>query len=312
MDFRFSDEQQALIDAAGSFLEQQNTVERLRSLAAGDKTPDLWPEIAQMGLIGLLAPEEVGGLGQGLAVMAAIAEKAGYVALSEPFVEIAGLVVPLLIQLDEKERLEKILAGELKIGLITPQLAYLNDAEKCSEFLMTRQQGAEILASSAVQFTKIRSIDPLRQLSKPSLSGENNDLINRYGAILNAAQLLGLAQHMLDMSVEYAQQREQFGQAIGSFQAIKHHLANLHTQIAFSRPILYRAALRDGSDTHIAKCSSIDTAYLVAETAIQVHGGIGYTYEADLHLFMKRAWALAGEWGDRDHHMRALEHLLLP
>ena len=116
---------------------------------------------------------------------------------------------------------------------------------------------------------------------------------------------------MLDMSVDYARDRHQFGKPIGSFQAVKHQLANVHTQIEFTRPIIHLAAIKGGAAVHNAKVAAIDTAMLAAETAIQVHGGMGYTYEVDLHLFMKRAWALCGEWGDRNYHLKKLEDYVL-
>jgi len=116
---------------------------------------------------------------------------------------------------------------------------------------------------------------------------------------------------MVDMSVDYAKDRQQFGKPIGSFQAIKHHLATVHTQIEFTRPMVQLAAIQGGRAVHTAKIAAIDTAMLAAETAIQVHGGMGYTFEVDLHLFMKRAWALCGEWGDRNYHMKKLEDMIL-
>jgi len=85
----------------------------------------------------------------------------------------------------------------------------------------------------------------------------------------------------------------------------------VHTQIEFTRPIIHLAAIKGGAAVHNAKISAIDTAMLAAETAIQVHGGMGYTYEVELHFFMKRAWALCGEWGDRNYHMKQLEDLIL-
>ena len=156
------------------------------------------------------------------------------------------------------------------------------------------------------------SIDPLRNLVKGKGGNDKNiDSVNFYGAVLTAAQLIGLSKRMLDMSVDYAKDRHQFGKPIGSFQAVKHQLANVHTQIEFTRPIIHLAAIKGGMAVHNAKVAAIDTAMLAAETAIQVHGGMGYTFEVDLHLFMKRAWALCGEWGDRNYHMKKLEDYIL-
>src|SRR5262249_37977432 len=123
------------------------------------------------------------------------------------------------------------------------------------------------------------------------------------GALGTAALLVGLARRMLDITVEYARQRHQFGVPIGSFQAVKHHLADVRGAIEFARPLVYRAAwsVSEGepdAPIHVsmAKALSSDAAALSATHALRCHGAIGYSFEYDLHLFMKRAWALAATW----------------
>jgi alkylation response protein AidB-like acyl-CoA dehydrogenase len=129
------------------------------------------------------------------------------------------------------------------------------------------------------------------------------------GALGAAAELLGLARRMIDMTVEYAKVRKQFGAAIGSFQAVKHHLSSALVKLELARPIVYRAAHSvDQGDparalhVSMAKASASDAATLAARTALQCHGAIGYSFEHDLHLWMKRAWALAAAWGDAAQH----------
>jgi alkylation response protein AidB-like acyl-CoA dehydrogenase len=139
------------------------------------------------------------------------------------------------------------------------------------------------------------------------------------GVLGVSAQLLGVAQHLLDVTVAYATEREQFGQPIGGFQAIKHHLTNVLLKLEFARPVVYRAAWTvargPAADrpVHVsmAKAYAADAAELAAKTAIQVHGAIGYTFEFDLHLWMKRAWALSGQWGDPAWHRRRVREALL-
>ncbi|MHB1775264.1 MAG: acyl-CoA dehydrogenase family protein [Acidimicrobiales bacterium] len=125
------------------------------------------------------------------------------------------------------------------------------------------------------------------------------------GAVTAAAQLLGLADRMITMSAAYAVDRHQFGRPIGSFQAVKHLLADARVRLEFARPATYRAAeslarRRPGRsvDAAMAKSLASDAADIAARVALQVHGAIGYTFECDLHLFMKRAWALSASWGD--------------
>ena len=285
MDFRFTQDQQDLVDAAKAFFVGENTVERLRKLVAGEEVANLWPQFAQLGLLGILVPESAGGMGQPMVVMAGVAEAAGYAGLSEPYVELAGITAP--------HATEEELKGQIRRAAQSDLRRYVDVS----------------LAKSGVA---VSSIDPLRNLVKTEAgSDENIESVNFHGAVLTAAQLIGLSKRMLDMSVDYAKDRHQFGKPIGSFQAVKHQLANVHTKIEFTRPIIHLAAIKGGAAVHNAKVAANDTAMLAAETAIQVHGGMGYTYEVDLHLFMKRAWALCGEWGDRNYHMKKLEDYVL-
>jgi len=285
MDFRFTKNQQDFIEATKAFFNGECTPERMRKMAAGEQVDNFWPQFAELGLLGLMAPESARGLEQPLVVMAGVAEAAGYVGLPEPYVEIAGITVP--------HAKEDELSGHIRRAVRSDLRLYID-------------------ASLAEAGEVVSSIDPLRNLVKAEGGNDENiESVNLHGAVLTAAQLTGLSKRMLDMSVDYAKDRNQFGKPIGSFQAVKHQLANVHTQIEFTRPIIHLAAIKGGAAVHNAKIAAIDTAMLAAETAIQVHGGMGYTYEVDLHFFMKRAWALCGEWGDRNYHMKKLEDYIL-
>ena len=138
------------------------------------------------------------------------------------------------------------------------------------------------------------------------------------GAVNVSGQLIGLAQRMLDLSVDYAAQRKQFGKPIGSFQAVKHHLADVVTKIEFAKPVLYRAAwaLAQGEPDRAmrvshAKLVCAEAAWTAARKGIQIHGAMGYTWEVDLQMFMKRAWSLDTSWGDRAFHKSRLFDALL-
>lgn len=311
MDFRFTEDQQDLIDAAKAVFDGENTLDRMRAIVHGGEVSDIWSQMGELGLFGLMASEDAGGLEQPLVVMAGVAEAAGYANLPEPFVELAGITLPVLTQMGEQDAVEKVAMGQLPVGLLTPLLAYINQAEHCETFIVTSESGGAMIDKSEVNLEARKSVDPLRSLWRADRSGAQNALADYHGAVLTAAQLVGLSARMVDMSVAYAKDRHQFGKPIGSFQAIKHQLATVYTQIEFTRPMVHLAAIQGGRAVHTAKLAAIDTAILAAETAIQVHGGMGYTYEVDLHLFMKRAWALCGEWGDRNYHMKQLEDLIL-
>ncbi|MFD2498267.1 acyl-CoA dehydrogenase family protein [Rhizorhabdus histidinilytica] len=162
------------------------------------------------------------------------------------------------------------------------------------------------------------SVDPLRRLNAPvAAKGDDigaSDALLDHAALFAAAQGVGLAEAMLAQATDYAKVRTQFGQPIGSFQAVKHHLASAAVAIEFARPLLLRAALAleqglASAPVHVshAKLAAADLAWSVGEAAIQVHGAMGYTYEVDLHFWMKRAWALAGAWGDRAFHLARID-----
>jgi alkylation response protein AidB-like acyl-CoA dehydrogenase len=125
----------------------------------------------------------------------------------------------------------------------------------------------------------------------------------------SAALLIGLADRMITMAADYAKERQQFGKPIGSFQAVKHLLADARIKLEFARPATYRAAWSLATaeptvshDAAMAKAMASDAADLAAKVALQVHGAIGYTWECDLHFFMKRTWALSKAWGDAATH----------
>jgi alkylation response protein AidB-like acyl-CoA dehydrogenase len=138
------------------------------------------------------------------------------------------------------------------------------------------------------------------------------------GATATAAVLVGLAEQMVAMTVEYVLARRQFGVPIGSFQAVKHHLADAELKVSFARPTVWNAgySLAHGRpdierDVSMAKCFASDAAELVARKALQCHGAIGYTTEHDLHFWLKRTWALSAAWGDAAWHRRRVAHVLL-
>ena len=133
-----------------------------------------------------------------------------------------------------------------------------------------------------------------------------------------AAMLIGLTDRMVTMTAAYAKERHQFAKPIGSFQAVKHLLANARVALEFARPATYRAAWSLATaqptlshDASMAKAMASDAADLAARVALQVHGAIGYTWECDLHFFLKRTWALSRAWGEAPTHRRLVLGQLL-
>lgn len=297
MDFRFTDDQLTLAESVRDYLTGTHGPEVLRVLDAGpNRDPAIWQGLVEMGLPGLLVSEAQGGLGLGLPEGALIARECGRAALAEPLVDVACVAAPWFACVGHSEALAAIAAGEKRLPpshAINPWLAD-GDGEP------------------------LESVDPLRNLAAAPAERRDDPFLLDLGALMSAAQLVGLAEAMLDQATEYAKVRTQFGQPIGAFQAIKHSLSTCAVAIEFVKPVVWRAAqtLDDRAEhasVHVshAKLAATDAAILTAETAIQVHGAMGYTYEVDLHFWMKRAWALAGAWGDRAFHMRRIDAAVL-
>ena len=147
MDFRFTDDQQELIDAAKQFFDGEHTTERMRAQLDGGDVEPLWSQCAELGLLGILADEDQGGgLGQDFTVMTAIAEAAGYAGFVEPLVETAGLVVPLLQKMGETEKLEQVISGATRIAPLSPRLFATQNADECDYFIVTHPDGATLLS----------------------------------------------------------------------------------------------------------------------------------------------------------------------
>lgn len=341
MDFTFSDDQLAFRDAISRFLMTEAAPEMLRETWETDlgRSPALRAKIAAQGLMGLSVPEAQGGMGLGDIDWVLMTQELGYYAIPDSLADTAYVAVGLLAGLPDGHPtrtawLPRVVDGSVRIAVGHPINPWVADAHLADLLLLPHAtpQGLALHAvpHEAVTLTPLASIDASRRLAQvqwqPSAAtcmaeaGAGDALwrqaLNR--AALNVAgQSIGLAQRMLDMSVDYVAQRKQFGKAIGSFQAVKHHLADVATKIEFAKPVLYRAALAlaegdgevDALISH-AKLACGDAAWTAGRKGIQVHGAMGYTWEVDLQMFMKRAWVLDAAWGDRGFHKARLGQAL--
>ncbi len=310
MRFAFTDEQLELRDAVRDFLEKECPARVVREAwtnATGRS--GLWEQLGELGMLGVLAPETAGGLGGTYLDLVLLLEESGRVALPEPLVEHAAVALPAL---DDP--------GAAAAGTITataglPGSRFVPYADSADLLVLDQQ----VAARDALTLERVGSVDGSRRLFAVGRGpfAMEGDQFDR-GALGTAAQLLGLADHLLDVTVDYAKQRHQFGSPIGSFQAIKHKLADVRLALEFARPVVYRAAHsvatsdRDrGVHVAMAKAYASDTAILATRHALQVHGAIGYSYEHDLHLWMKRVWVLAASWGDAAWHRARVGRAIL-
>ena len=342
MDFTFNEDQQALRDSVSRFLMVEAAPEKLRDIWQTDvgRSSELRGKLAEQGLTALSVPEAHGGLGLGDVDWALMSQELGYFGIPDSLADTACLATGLLAALPEAHPargtwLPRIADGSVRIALGHPVNPWVADAHLADLLLLAHPtaQGTEwhALAPEQVQVTACPSIDASRRLATVAWTPSDatriadaaagqalaDDLLDR-GALNVSGQLLGLAQRMLDLTVDYAAQRKQFGKPIGSFQAVKHQLADVVTRIEFAKPVLYRAAsaLAQGEPQRSvrvshAKLACADAGWFSARKGIQVHGAMGYTWEVDLQMFMKRAWVLDAAWGDRAFHKQRLADALL-
>jgi len=333
IDFAFHEQQLEFRDQLRAFTEKQCTAADVRAAWRSELgwSPARWKALGGLGVTGVTVPVEQGGLGLGMVDLALLLEEAGRAGLPEPLAETTAVAVPLLARMptDAASPAQKwtaaVAAGDAVLSVAGPGLPTMVTAGAQLAILF---DGETIYAVEAPQAVSIRrSVDGSRTLwdlgpEAPSattvvLRGEPAAELWHEGcdngAWATSAVLVGVADRLIEMTSTYAKQRVQFGKAIGSFQAVKHHLADALIRLEFARPLVYRAAwsldFRDpeaGRHISMAKSAASDAAVLAASVALQVHGAIGYTWEYDLHLWMKKAWALAGAWGDALWHRARL------
>ena len=291
-------------------------------------TTHRWSALADMGVLGAVASESDGGLGLGLADVVLLAEESGRAALPEPMVDTRrGGSRPAGRGRWPRRRRGRSGSRPATPGS-SPPCAGTNGSRVppmpiwCWSARVTRSS-----ASPSATWEVEPSVDRSRRLAR-RVAGEPDfrvggldpalDAAFDRGATATAAQLVGVARHLIETTVAYAQERQQFGQPIGGFQAVKHHLADALLAVEFAAPVVYRAAwMLDGGeatasrDASMAKAMAGDAAEQAARVALQVHGAIGFTFEYDLHLWMKRAWALAADWRDADWHRERVARVVL-
>lgn len=327
MNFTFSEDQLLFQQSLRDFLTNEVTPARIRQGWESDSGRDesLWRQLSELGVVGMTVPEQFGGLGMTELDFVLLAQECGYVALPEPLVHTALVAVPMLRDLGGELAatwLPRVAAGKARVAVGLQQNLLVEDAH-CADLLLLERGGAFYAADPAR--TELRhnpSVDPSRKLYavesigplEPVATGETAALLAARaldrGAVGCAAQALGLAQRMVDLSVAYTGERQQFGQAIGAFQAVKHLMADVAVRLEYARAPVHRAAYAvahgEARADHVshAKLVACEAANLAAKNSIQVHGAMGYTWEVDLHIFMKRAWALASDWGDESFHKR--------
>jgi alkylation response protein AidB-like acyl-CoA dehydrogenase len=338
MDFGLSEDQLLLKDSIKRFLAEQCPTTRVRQVMEGEASlaRDLWTQLAEMGVAGVIAPAEHGGLERELLDLALVAEELGYAAAPGPFLGCAMATVALNEGGDAAQQakwLPKLAAGEAvatvawgeenaewtpaalqaratsgrlsgrKLLVPSAQLADVfvvaaQDEKGPHLFLVERESpGVEITAMTVNDMT--RPLDVVAFSDAHAVKLPNAAAVQRTmdaGLILLAADAYGGSRRCLEMACSYALTREQFGQPIAAFQAVKHQLANMAADLEPSLALVWYSAhafdrIQDQSTRHAAmvKAHMSDLYDRVTRDTTELHGGIGFTWEFDLHLWFRRA-----------------------
>ncbi|MBU6269026.1 MAG: acyl-CoA/acyl-ACP dehydrogenase [Sphingomonadales bacterium] len=351
MEFAFTDEQAMIGETVRAFFADNATSERTRAAMAAtgaDAGLDraLWAAFAgELGLAGIGLPEEHGGAGLGMVEFALVAEAAGAQVAALPLLgnAMAGRAIAAGgSDAQRGEWLPRLAAGELvctaawypearvqdgRISGIVPYLPHgaaadllLIHAEGDAWLVDLKDDGAAVTGHVTMDQTRPLATAVLDDAVAERLEDSDAAIAAALAAgwICLAAEALGGAQAALDRTVAYSQERVQFGRRIGSFQAYKHRLADMMVEIEQARSAVYWAAcaVDEGSDEaaialHAAKSFCADTFFMVAGNMIQLHGGIGFTWEHDAHLFFKRARAIQSMLGSGAVHCEAIAAMIL-
>ncbi len=324
MHFAFSDDQALFAETIRGILENECPPASVRDAWTNEtgRVPGLWETLAETGVVGITAPESAGGLGMDELDFVLLAEESGRAACPEPLVEHVAVAMPLLVDAggDVAQRwLAPGATGEATLTVGFEASGYVVAADQADLLLVERAGEFHAIEPSAAAMSRQRSVDDARRLFRVdweptagSLLTDDTSVVGRAfdrGVIATASQCVGVAQQLLDLTVEYVAEREQFGKPVGVNQAVKHHLSNTALAVEFARPMVavgaYRLAHEDpiaSLDVSMAKSLASDAVDLACRTALQCHGAIGYTVEYDLQLWLKRGWALAAAWGDAAWH----------
>lgn len=326
MRFELTNDQQLFGSAVAELLADRCPPSAVRAAwddpdNAGD---DLWSALADMGVVAMRAPESAGGLAMSDLDLFPVLVETGRAAVPLPVVETAAVALPMLADAGAGA-LDDAVASSRRTGIgFDGDPVVRTDVD---ELLIERNGAWRLVPISDVTATPQASVDGSRRSASIEVAPDAGVLVTddpAAGALARAravvgqsAELLGLGRHLLDTTVAYVQEREQFGKPVGANQALKHKLADALMGIEFARPMVQQAAyeLATGGDeialrASAAKAQTATAARLVAEHALQCHGAIAYTVEYDLHMWLKRVWVLAAQWGDAAHHRRHVAQLL--
>ncbi len=308
MNFDFDDTQQEIKSTAKDFLAARFKPEKVRELAESRSYDDgLYGQIAELGWPGIAVAEEDGGQGLGMVELAILLEESGYACAPTPLLGSAGAALVISAGGSDAQRAEwlpRLASGEAtgSFGALADGSSTLFcDLPTADVAVVFDGDGALLAPAGELDFEPVESIDATRSyatVSAPAgepLPGDVAGGRDRL-AVAIAAELTGIGQRAMEMAVEYARERHQFGRPIGAYQAVGHRCAGMLLDVEESRSLTYFAAwAADASPDDLplgaamANSRALDAAWEVSASALQVFGGIGFTWEHDLQFWLKRA-----------------------
>ncbi len=314
MDFDLTDDQKEIKRVAHELLADRSPLSKVREAAeAGAYDPGLWRELIELGWPGIAVSEEHGGQGLGAVELAVLLEELGYACAATPFLSTATAAAVIQATGSSEQQakwLPGLASGELTAGIGTAELA----ADAVGAAVAVLIDGSDAVLIEAPQAEQLTSIDSTRRFA--TLRGDGEPLgagaVPRiHGAV--AAEVVGICQRALDMTLEYVKDRKQFGVPVGSFQAVSHRCAQMLLYTESARSTAYYAAWAADADPErlaeaaaLAGAAAADGGRETTGSAIQAHGGIGFTWEADVHWLYKRAQLDAALLGGSRRHRGAL------
>jgi alkylation response protein AidB-like acyl-CoA dehydrogenase len=324
VDFSLNEDQEALRDGIRSFCESRFGIAELRKVEAGGLDKKSWREFAEMGILGLRIPESAGGVGLGMSEAVLVFEQIGRCVVPGPLLWthlaegcMGGSAGPG----------DVILTGiDVRGDFAGPFM--VEHARAADHLVVLRDKGVFRVPCDELEGQGIESpLDPLTPIDRVEMIPQGDQIgdalrsaeMRREGAVLVSAMRLGIAEATQELATAYASEREQFGRAVGSFQALKHILADCFVRQELARAAVYAAGVRLDDSKLEGRERAVSAAVLIAGEAamknaracIQVHGGMGFTWENPAHYYLKRAWVLENAIGSSAEFAESLAQMIV-
>jgi alkylation response protein AidB-like acyl-CoA dehydrogenase len=330
MNFDLNDEQREIKSTARDFFADRFKPEKVRQLAeARSYDDDLWKQMAELGWPGIAVAEDDGGQGLGMVELAVLLEESGFACAPSPLLGTAGAALVISAAGSDEQRSEwlpKLASGEATgaFGGVSAdgESSLFCDLPTADVAVVFDGEGALVASAGDLDFEPVEAIDATRSyatVSSPAgdrLEGDVAAGRDRL-AVAIAAELTGVGQRAMEMAVEYARERQQFGRQIGAYQAVSHRCAAMLLAVEESRSLTYFAAWAADAEPEslpsaaaMAAAQSADSAWETTASALQVFGGIGFTWEHDLQFWLKRSRVAGRMLGSSREHRERIADLV--